>query len=240
MTRQKDLDRLYSLLDELQLGLGGRSLLRESRGSSQFPRRGVYFFFEPGEYRADGAAMRVVRVGTHAISIGSRTTLWSRLSQHRGALGGSLAGGGNHRGSIFRLHVGAALLRSRGEEFLSARASWGRGNNADRSTRTIEYQLELAVSDHIGAMPFVCVPVDDEPGASSERGRIERTCIALLSNARKPAVDPPSPDWLGRNAEREAIRESGLWNVNHVYEDHGASALDTLEAHIRRVAPRRA
>jgi len=34
------------------------------------------------------------------------TTLWARLSQHRGS---AKSGGGNHRCSIFRLLVGRAL-----------------------------------------------------------------------------------------------------------------------------------
>ena len=29
------------------------------------------------------------------------------------------------------------------------------------------------------------------------RGYIERNAIALLSNYGKPAIDPPSPGWLG-------------------------------------------
>ena len=29
-------------------------------------------------------------------------------------------------------------------------------------------------------------------------------------------IDPPSSTWLGRRSAREAIRTSGLWNVNHV------------------------
>jgi hypothetical protein len=69
--------------------------------------RGVYFFFEGGELRSQsGSGGLVVRIGTHAVSVGSKSTLWGRLAQHRG----SLSGNGNHRGSIFRLWVGSALL----------------------------------------------------------------------------------------------------------------------------------
>ena len=72
-----------------------------------WPRRGVYFFFEPGESRSlSGTGSRIVRLGTHALANGSRSTLWQRLSQHRGNAKGD---GGNHRGSIFRLLVGVAL-----------------------------------------------------------------------------------------------------------------------------------
>lgn len=40
--------------------------------------------------------------------------------------------------------------------------------------------------------------------------------MALLSNLARPPIDPPSAGWLGRHSTRPAIRESGLWNVNHV------------------------
>ena len=63
---------------------------------------------EDGECRSDsGDGLRVVRVGTHALTSSSRTTLWKRLSQHKGQ---KASGGGNHRGSIFRLLVGSTVL----------------------------------------------------------------------------------------------------------------------------------
>ena len=117
MSRARDLDRFYDVLERLRLKLGGCRCLgacggdggggAEGRG---WPPQGVYFFFEPGEMREDGRTPRVVRVGTHAVSEGSKTTLWQRLSQHKGYEQGRYAGGGNHRGSVFRFHVGAALL----------------------------------------------------------------------------------------------------------------------------------
>ena len=108
--REAGLDRLYRELEALEDRLGGKRLLAKCSASTGWPRRGVYFFYERGEVRRDGHP-RVVRVGTHALRP-SETTLWSRLSQHRGNLGGAAPGGGNHRGSIFRKHVGSALIAS--------------------------------------------------------------------------------------------------------------------------------
>jgi hypothetical protein len=105
MDRLSDLVRYYDLLDRLEQKLGGERRLSECSGRMDWPKRGVYFFFEPGEERRDsGHGPRVVRVGTHALTTNSRTTLWNRLSQHRGV---EKSGGGNHRGSIFRLIVGS-------------------------------------------------------------------------------------------------------------------------------------
>src|SRR5690606_41344613 len=103
MSRRSDLDRLYRILEDLAQRIGGPYRLDDPRVRRLVPTRGVYFFFEPGEFREDGQTPRVVRVGTHAVSTGSRTTLWQRLAAHRGRTGGRHPGGGNHRGSIFRL-----------------------------------------------------------------------------------------------------------------------------------------
>src|SRR5258708_2808983 len=133
MNRLKDAIRFYSLLDRLEGKIGGRRTLSGCSGRMDWPRRGVYFFFENGETRSDtGDGLRVVRVGTHARTVGWVTTLWGRLSQHQGTIG---SGGGNHRGSIFRLIVGtaeAARLDGPGP------SSWGQGNTADRTVRELE------------------------------------------------------------------------------------------------------
>lgn len=107
-----DADMFYRILDRLAARLGGPWRLRDYAGGSGCPPQGVYFFYEDGENRADGS-MRVVRIGTHALTAASNATLWSRLRQHRGHLAGRDPGGGNHRASVFRRHVGAALIRRR-------------------------------------------------------------------------------------------------------------------------------
>jgi len=188
-----------------------------------WPRRGVYFFFETGEARTDsGTGLRVVRVGTHALKEGSQTSLWTRLSQHRGRT----SGGGNHRGSIFRLLIGGALLARDGQ----VSESWGRQNAAPRDIRDLETDHERAVSSVIGEMPFLHLDIDDEPGPLSLRGDIERNSIALLSNYRKEAIDPASGQWLGQHSDRIRVRESGLWNSNHVDEAYDPAFLDRMES----------
>ena len=82
--RLQDLRRFYELIDRLESYHCGKKRLADCHGRMDWPNRGVYFFFEPGEIRSDsGTGLRVVRVGTHALIEGSRTTLWNRLSQHR-------------------------------------------------------------------------------------------------------------------------------------------------------------
>ena len=52
MNRTDDLIRLYWILDKLEASSGGKRFLAQLAASGSWPRRGVYFFFDPGEARA--------------------------------------------------------------------------------------------------------------------------------------------------------------------------------------------
>jgi hypothetical protein len=232
MDRRADLIRFYSVLDDIEAHLGGKRSLADDRGGAIWPSRGVHFFFEPGEARSDtGTGSRVVRVGTHALKPGSRTSLRQRMGQHRG----TKVLGGNHRGSIFRLLVGAAI---KNRDHRTDARSWGIRSDPGAAALQLgmsrekilqdEAQLEIAVSQHIRSMPFVWISVDDPPGPDSIRGLVERNSIALLSNHRRPPLDPCSKGWLGSCCDRDRVRASGLWNNNHVDEEHEPNFLDVL------------
>ncbi|MGA9350901.1 MAG: DUF6884 domain-containing protein, partial [Anaerolineae bacterium] len=211
--RIRHLDEFYDLLVKLRHGLGGSRILKDCTGRMPWPKRGVYFVFEPNELRASDILMqRVVRVGTHAVSRGSRSTLWSRLRTHRGRA----SGGGNHRSSIFRLHVGAAMIEKSAGGI--AVPTWGKGQSAKTDTRTLETDLERRVSEYIGRMSILWLVVGDGPGPKNDRSFIEMNSIALLAGSDGP-IDLASRNWLGRFSTHEAIRRSGLWNVNYV-DDH--------------------
>ena len=105
--RYADTFRFYELLGVLEARVGGKYSLSDCGSKLNWPERGIYFFFEAGELRTKlGNGYRVVRVGTHALRIGEQSTVWDRLSNHRGSV---RTGFGNHRGSIFRLLVGVSL-----------------------------------------------------------------------------------------------------------------------------------
>lgn len=216
----RSLERFYDLISHLLKLDGQGKPLREYSGQANWPERGVYFFMEAGEHRRGGRSPRVVRVGTHALGKGAKSRLWSRLRAHRGSTGGR----GNHRGSIFRLHVGAALLHRQNTDL----ATWGVGQSASHAVRDAEIAHEKRVSAHIGEMPIAWVSVPDAPGPQSARGIVERNAIALISNKLDPA-DPPSDGWLGLESERLEIRRSGLWNLNHVADECDVAFLDLME-----------
>lgn len=223
-----DVPRLYELLNDLRDRVGGYRWLRDCSGRDGWPERGVYFFFDETESRPDGSGPRVVRVGTHALRLGGRASLWGRLRQHRGDLRGGWPGGGNHRGSVFRYHVGAALLARDGAPEDRTALWMDRGAARSSVVREAEAEHELLVSEYIGRLPFLWVGVPDEPGPASERGLIERGAIAALSSQPSAAADA----WLGRHARSPLIESSGIWNVNHVGEPVPRGFLDLLEARI--------
>ncbi len=216
-----ELTRFYQILARVQALPGQRALLAECTGRShKWPARGVYFFEEPGELRGDGMAPRITRIGTHAVSANSRSSLWGRLRAHRGGRDGR----GNHRGSVFRQHAGLALLnRSSGVV-----ETWAKGQTAPKVVRQHEDDHERLVSAYLGSFRLTCIAVSDEPGKASDRAFIERNAIALLSNQLDP-WDAPSSGWLGHFSNSESIKRSGLWNVQHVDIVPDVSFLETFE-----------
>lgn len=228
--RVRHLQRFYDCLENLERRIGGSRSLSVCSSGMEWPQRGIYFFMEPGEIRSDsGRGLRVVRVGTHALKPGAKSTLWQRLAQHRG----TTAGGGNHRTSIFRHIVGTALIARDG----LICPSWNDMRTpSEERNEALEKVTEHAVSAVIGRMPFLWLAITDEPGRNSLRGYIERNAIALLSNYRAEALDPPSPDWLGHQCDRDKVRTSGLWNSNHVDETYDPAFLDAMERLVENFA----
>jgi hypothetical protein len=221
--RLADLVRFYSILDRLESKIGGARKLANCSGRMVWPTRGVYFFCEPGERRQEsGDGFRVVRVGTHALTKEPGTRLWTRLRQHKGP---AKTGVGNHRGSIFRLILGTALIARHSYEF----PTWGVKKLSKDVSRRNEQSLEREVSEVLTNMPFLWLAVGDSAGPTSLRGYIERNSIALLSNYNRIRLDAPSPTWLGRMCDRERVRNSGLWNSDHVDERHSPEFLDVLD-----------
>ncbi|HEY3939501.1 MAG TPA: hypothetical protein VGL97_18865 [Bryobacteraceae bacterium] len=233
LTRLADIERFYRLLDRLSQRVGGPRMMASFNNFRDWPRRGVYFFFEPSEFRTDsGTGPRVVRIGTHALRSGARSTLRQRLRQHRG----SSHGGGNHRGSIFRLVVGHALMT---QSALPNCSSWGAKRKASvgpnglqpvrDSTIEAERSIEQAVSAYLATLSVVCLSVDDEPGPHSLRGSVEQNVIGLLSNYGKTSIDPPSQTWLGHFSSHPLVAGSGLWNQQHVEKSYDPNFLDEFE-----------
>jgi hypothetical protein len=136
---------------------------------------------------------------------------------------------------VFRKRIGEALIERHGLH--DQYPHWGEGSSAGRDKRLDELQLERRVSDYIRDLPFLWVAIDDEPSPESDRAYIERNTIALVSNYQKDSIDSRGNDWLGTASRSEKIRQSGLWNVDHVNESYDSAFLDRLETSIEVTTP---
>lgn len=110
---------------------------------------------------------------------------------------------GDRRQSVFRRHVGGALLRRIDPEHPEL-AAW---LSAQGTFPDIEAQVSHWLRE---STCFRCFVVDDR----EERQRLESRLIALLSEL---PLGRPSGDWLGKYAYDGKIRRSGLWNSHHVF-----------------------
>lgn len=221
--RLSDIQRFYDILGLLIDKGGGPRRFAECTIEMDWPLKGVYFIQQPGELRKEtGEGHRIVRVGTNGLKKGSQATLWDRLKQHKGNIND---GGGNHRSSIFRSLIGRALINRNGVSY----HDWGRCNTGQLTVKAHEQPIEQAVSALIGEMSVICLSISDETGPNSLRGYIEENSIALLSNLGREKIDPPFPEWLGFDCERELVSGSGLWNSRHVKQDYHPDFLEVME-----------
>jgi hypothetical protein len=224
-TRLSHYQQFYDLLLRLQK-MPGQMIPFSELDGKKLSKAGVYFFFDRHEfsrfYRKE--TLRVVRVGTHGVSKGSKSLLWTRLRTHRGNDDGT----GSHRSSIFRLHVGSAILASQGERM----PSWGVGDNASKETRESEQKMETEVSQYLKDLRVAYLPVVDAAGADSDRSYIEKNAISLLTGGG--AIDVQGKQWLGNFSPTHQIRTSGLWNVNYVGDSYDPAFLTVFEELIKR------
>ncbi len=196
--------------------------------TQQLPQQGVYFFFDDSEASPfSRLTPRLVRIGTHAVSAGSTATLRNRLRTHLG----TRAGTGNHRGSVFRLHVGRAIIERDGLH--DHYPTWGKGQSALGQVIKSETPLEAKVSEYIGNLRVLVVPVLDTAGTGSMRATIERQFISMFTE-RPCALETSSLAWLGRFSDKASIRDSGLWNVRDVGSEYDLEFIPFLDGLLKR------
>lgn len=149
---------------------------------------GVYIIFEIGEKYGDYD--RITRVGK------AEKSLLSRLKQH------FVKEDKDH--SIFRKHVGRALLNKKGLPL----KNWNKKGVKDSGT-------EKEVSEYLKKNATFCViPLKDKNGICI----MEKTLIGILAAfnlsylaANGKAIQ--SGNWLGNHSVNQMIKASGLWNV---------------------------
>lgn len=161
----------------------------------RLPANGIYIFFEQAEsvvWRGKRVP-RIVRIGTH----NKDGRFPGRIRQHFGRVNSFR---GSKNGSVFRKHVGSALLRMAEQQ--DPRLELWLGQKGG-SNMEVEEQVSRELRENF---TFSCIRVDD----AADRLNLEKGLIALL--ARYSPLKP-SRDWLGHHAASKKIRECGLWNV---------------------------
>lgn len=224
--RRGEISKAYQFFEAI--AAQGFPSLQELLSENTLPSHGVYFFFDDNEQTTFSSRIpRLVRIGTHGVSAGSAATLRNRLRAHLG----TKAGSGNHRASVFRLHVGRAMIERDGlnEKY----PYWGKGQSAPLEITRPEIEMENAVSEYIGSLRVLFIPVLDPASKTSMRATIERQFIALFTEKICP-LDSISINWLGRFSDKSNIRESGLWNVRDVGESYDLRFLNFFDSYLNK------
>lgn len=180
----------------------------------EIPVNGLYFMFETGESGHQGE--RIVRIGSHT----GNANLAARLKEHITQ---------NKDRSIFRKNIGRALLSRDHDPFLEV---WNldltKRKDRDRYEHLVDPakqgKVEQAVSHYI--VKQVSVSVIATPSREVAL-KFERLCISTVSLCGSCHA---SRGWLGNFSPKPKIRESGLWQEQHLYgQTLSADALRIIE-----------
>jgi hypothetical protein len=172
--------------------------LNHEARSPDLPPNGIYLFFERGEtVKREGQTYdRIVRIGTHR----QDGRFPARIRQHYGHV---FSLRGNKNSSVFRKHLGGALMR-RVDTSDQRIGPWL--IQGGPSFPEVEESVSRLLRE---CFTFACFRVD----LREDRMLLESGLIALL--AQHP-LGQPSEDWLGHHAASEEIRRTGLWNTQRV------------------------
>ena len=185
---------------------------------NDLPRSGIHFFYEEDEtWGHGGQRPRIVRVGSHRGG-----TFRGRISEHYLLNESKMNFDGSRMPprdrSIFRKNIGRAVLNMAGDEYLDV---WNIDlmprENRDRyahlrdidSEKVVERSVTTILREHF-SFRFILLEERDE--RLGNQG-IESALIGTLAGCH---LCKPSPRWLGNYSPVDKIRDSGLWQVQHV------------------------
>ena len=171
---------------------------------SHIPTNGIYIMFEEGE--TFQGLDRIVRVGTHD----GDGNLYKRLKEHYV--------NENKDRSIFLKRVGSAILAKNKDPYLDV---WEVDTTTPENKNKVQAQLnpeqeqqitQQAVAHIRNKISFVVFEVKTK----EERLCLEKKIIATLSKAAKDGFIKPSQGWLGNFSPDPKVRQSGLWQSQHL------------------------
>ena len=164
-------------------------------------QNGIYILFEKNEHGHGGD--RIVRVGTHT----GQNQLAQRLMEHFVKE--------NKNRSIFRKNIGRVFLNQTNDDYLKI---WNLDLTSKKNRNAFQHlvnevfqkQLEQQISECLRAnFSFSIIEVQDE----KRRLELEKQLIQIVSSCEECG---PSQTWLGNHSPVKKIRQSGLWQTQHV------------------------
>jgi hypothetical protein len=109
----------------------------------------------------------------------------------------------------------------------------GESQSASKNITELEAPLEFKVSEYIGNLRVLFIPLLDTAGTGSMGATIERQFISMFTESLC-AIDESSPSWLGRFSDKPSITDSGLWNVRNVGSEYDLRFIPLLDGLLRR------
>ncbi len=165
------------------------------------PNDGIYVLFEAGE--SGHGLKRIVRIGTHT----GTGQLRSRLKQH--------FINENKDRSIFRKHIGRALLNRQNDSFID---DWDLDLTTTAQKREHAGRIDLVKQKAVETQVTAYMQADFSlavfrVGTKQQRLHLESRMISTVSHCEQCR---PSSGWLGQFSPNSKIRESGLWQINEL------------------------
>lgn len=182
------------------------------------PTNGIYFFYENGESCSHSQGTpRIVRVGTHRDG-----NFQFRIAEHflldERKMMFTKDQPAPHDRSIFRKHIGRALLNRARDPYLSvwdtdftprsARDACGHLRDINKEME-VERQVTQIIRERFS---FRFTAIADQTNRMGSQG-LERALIGTLAGCGRCS---PSRDWLGQHSPNQQIRTSGLWLIQHL------------------------
>ena len=216
---------LSELCRSLHQQLEALPIIRFPFDLTSLPNNGIYFFYEDGEYWGHGGERpRVVRIGTHRKDGNFRHRIGEHFALDERRMNFDATRAAPRERSIFRKHIGRALLKQRGDPYLAVwEIDFTSREKREKYGHLRDIAKEKVVESEITArlresFSFRFIIVD---GKGTRRG-LEQQIIGTVAQCSQCCE---SKNWLGTDSPKPEIRESGLWQIQHLK----ASALSPAE-----------
>jgi len=184
----------------------------------QLPENGIYFFYEQGEiWGHDGNKPRIVRIGTHKDG-----NFRNRIAEHylldESKMKFDPTKPAPHERSIFRAHIGRAVLNQRKDNYLEvwkkdftsreSREKFGHLRDIEKE-KDVESEITRILREKF-SFRFIHISSQMERMGT---GGLESSLIGTIAHCK---LCKQSNNWLGNYSPTAQIRESGLWQVQHL------------------------